>query len=280
MRGQLSLTSGVVIPWRQLVLLSGFAIVSILVYPVEPLAAAGPAETVEKRTIVVVTGDDDGGLDLVSDSGDLVGLDLPHFKASRGYLGVVLVDHGVMVSRVSDESPARLAGIQVGDIISAIDDDKIEASGQILRSIGVHSTGDTVTLDIWRNGNLLKVPATLTEIDRPQVDVGALVQSAQIVGAKRLHHDRTARSSEAPHDSYKFRWRSDGAGPHQIIEIRPENFDAAMKDLEKFIVSPAFKDQLRLIQKNRGDLTKRIAELEKRLQEMEEELQKMPTTAP
>ena len=81
-------------------------------------------------------------------------------------------------------------------------------------------------------------------------------------------------------NAYSFRWKSDGAGPHQVIEIHPENFKEAIKDLEKHIGSPEFKQRLRLMQSGRGDLTKRLAELEKRLQEMEEELRKLPREDP
>lgn len=79
------------------------------------------------------------------------------------------VSYGVMVLRgqnanqvaVVPKSPAAEAGIQEGDIIFAIDDMSLEAQS-LSRVLQTYDVGDTVTLRVWRNGEELTLPATLT----------------------------------------------------------------------------------------------------------------------
>jgi serine protease Do len=72
---------------------------------------------------------------------------------------------GVRVSRVLGGSAAK-AGLQVGDIITAIDDNAIEASqptdGELFATmIRQYKIGTQVTLKVMRNGRELTVPVTL-----------------------------------------------------------------------------------------------------------------------
>lgn len=72
-------------------------------------------------------------------------------------------DVGVMVSKVVDDSPAQRAGIQVGDIITLVDSEEVASAGALSHAIGGHEEGDTVTLEIWRDGAVQRLSATLEE---------------------------------------------------------------------------------------------------------------------
>ncbi|MEE8368655.1 MAG: PDZ domain-containing protein [Thermoanaerobaculia bacterium] len=249
-----------------------------------------------RRAIVVVTGDDIEDLQVLGGAdGRFSSFGAFQFKLSRGYLGVGLLeltpelrrhfgvgdDLGVMISSVAEDSPAMEFGIKVGDIITAIDDKRIDTTSQVVRHIGVHGDGDSVTLKIWREGRLMKLPVTLTRVDRPQVDIARLAQRAlQMVAGEAKKSASSATSPKVHRKAYKFSWNSDGAGPHQVIEILPENFKEAMQDLEERIGRPEFREQLLMMQEHRGDLNKRIAALEKSLQEMAEELHNLSSENP
>ncbi|MCU1266275.1 MAG: trypsin-like serine protease with C-terminal domain [Acidobacteria bacterium] len=57
---------------------------------------------------------------------------------------------GVLVTSVSDNSPAAKAGIKAGDVITGIDGEKVESSGDLSRAINKQKDGE-VTLTIMRD---------------------------------------------------------------------------------------------------------------------------------
>lgn len=84
----------------------------------------------------------------------------------RAYLGVSLedTDDGVTINFVSDNSPAAEAGLQEGDIITAINETTIEASIDAVNLIRELEPGESVTLNITRDGEAMTVEATLGSI--------------------------------------------------------------------------------------------------------------------
>jgi membrane-associated protease RseP (regulator of RpoE activity) len=76
-------------------------------------------------------------------------------KQLADYFGVT-DGKGVLVTSVSEDSPAARAGIKAGDVITAIDGEKIEGSGDLSRAINKQQDGD-VTLTIIRD----KSPRTI-----------------------------------------------------------------------------------------------------------------------
>src|SRR3954462_12243097 len=70
-------------------------------------------------------------------------------KQLAEYFGV---QEGVLITSVSDDSPAAKAGLRAGDVITAIDGDKVSSPGDITRTLGKKETGD-VTLTVVRDHN-------------------------------------------------------------------------------------------------------------------------------
>ncbi len=69
---------------------------------------------------------------------------------------------GVYVTQVSPESPASLAGLKAGDIITAIDDTEISSMEELQDVIEEHSVGDKVTLSVTRSEKGKTETGTLT----------------------------------------------------------------------------------------------------------------------
>jgi len=70
---------------------------------------------------------------------------------------------GVLISAVTPDSAADLAGIEVGDIIVALDDEEV-TSLEILRfALRDHRAGDTTTISVWRQGEILDLTITFDE---------------------------------------------------------------------------------------------------------------------
>jgi predicted metalloprotease with PDZ domain len=86
--------------------------------------------------------------------------------AGKALLGVITEKKeaaGVTVRDVSKGSPADKAGIKKGDIITAIDADKIQEPQDLFEKIGTHDPGDKVTVTYLRNSKENKVTVTLDE---------------------------------------------------------------------------------------------------------------------
>ena len=87
-------------------------------------------------------------------------------RGGKALLGVITEKKeaaGVTVREVSKGSPAAKAGIQQGDIITAVDADKILEPQDLFEKIGAHDPGDKVTVTYLRNKKENKVSITLDE---------------------------------------------------------------------------------------------------------------------
>jgi putative serine protease PepD len=86
--------------------------------------------------------------------------------AAAGYLGVRTTDpddgsRGATVVSVEAGSPAAAAGIQDGDLITAVAGKGIDGASSLGSAIRAHRPGDTVELTVVRNGQVRTVRATL-----------------------------------------------------------------------------------------------------------------------
>jgi len=69
---------------------------------------------------------------------------------------------GVLVTSVMDDSPAAKAGLKAGDVITAIDGEKVEDAGDLAQGINKKKDGD-VTLTVIRNKNQRTITVTPKE---------------------------------------------------------------------------------------------------------------------
>ena len=86
----------------------------------------------------------------------------------EGFLGVELNDRsdggqGALITSVDDESPAAGAGVEVGDVVIAIDDSAIDGSAGVIAAIRDHSPGDAITVTVVRDGEERTLDVTLVE---------------------------------------------------------------------------------------------------------------------
>lgn len=84
------------------------------------------------------------------------------------------VSDGVLIVNVARGSGAAAAGlrglqqtemgdIELGDIIVGVDNDKVANSDDLFRVLDRHQIGETVQVQIWRDGRRTSVPVRLTE---------------------------------------------------------------------------------------------------------------------
>jgi S1-C subfamily serine protease len=85
-----------------------------------------------------------------------------------GFLGVVLTDRvdgglGALVADVTPGSPAADAGLRIGDVVVAVDDQPINGSGGLVGVIRDHQPGDEVSIVAVRDGTEVTATATLVD---------------------------------------------------------------------------------------------------------------------
>jgi serine protease Do len=106
-------------------------------------------------------------------------------KVQRAALGIAINDasptdaayvglkeiRGVKVEDLPDDSPAKAAGIEAGDVIIAVDGKQIDYTSQLQQDIGFRRPGETVKVTVARKGGVTKTfSIKLTELkDTPQV---------------------------------------------------------------------------------------------------------------
>ncbi|WP_333789270.1 S1C family serine protease [Parolsenella catena] len=71
------------------------------------------------------------------------------------------VNQGAYVAELADDGPAAQAGIQKGDVITALDDEEITSSDALVLAVRSHSVGDTVTVTLMRGSRQIQVQVTL-----------------------------------------------------------------------------------------------------------------------
>ena len=63
---------------------------------------------------------------------------------------------GVYISEVNEGSPANIAGLEAGDVITKLDDNEIETMEQLTRQLFLYEPGDQVTLTVFRDGKSIE----------------------------------------------------------------------------------------------------------------------------
>lgn len=96
----------------------------------------------------------------------LSGLDGNHFFAMGGnkaVLGISMenAEGGAKVTEVTKESAAEKAGLKAGDIITKIDDNKIDANHSITEAIKGKKPGEKISITVLRDGKEQKLSAEL-----------------------------------------------------------------------------------------------------------------------
>ncbi len=96
-------------------------------------------------------------------------------KVSRGYLGATLGTitpelapqfglkdaKGALVDSVADNGPAKKAGLQMGDVITAIDGKSVKGSDDLTMDVIAMSPGSSAKLDVMRNGKPMQLTVAL-----------------------------------------------------------------------------------------------------------------------
>jgi serine protease Do len=108
-----------------------------------------------------------GGDIIINDDGDdNFDMIVPNqAKTNQAFLGVVTeqTEQGAKVNQVSEESPAAKAGLKEGDIITKVNDIKIDGPASLYDAIGKYKPEDKVTISYIRSGKTNTLVASLAK---------------------------------------------------------------------------------------------------------------------
>ena len=103
-------------------------------------------------------------------------------KQLADYFGVT---EGVLVTSVTDDSPAAKAGIKAGDVITGVDGEKVDSAGDLARAINKKKEGD-VTLTIVRDKSQRSIRVTPKEGAATLVHPGTVSQGGRTIVVPRI----------------------------------------------------------------------------------------------
>ena len=103
---------------------------------------------------------------------------LKNGKVTRAWLGVSIQPvtqdiakafhlsetYGALIGQVTKDSPAAKSGLEAGDIVLAVDGQRIDDSRSLQLKIGSLRPGTTAKLTVFRNGARREIPVTLGEM--------------------------------------------------------------------------------------------------------------------
>ena len=121
--------------------------------PAADLAAATPIDTVRRVAAQVIEHGRARHVWLGIEGADL---DAPAAMRMR-------LPGGAEVNRIVEDGPAAVAGLQVGDVVTRVDDSAIGSMSDLIAALRPHVPGDVVRLSVRRGDERLVLEVTLTE---------------------------------------------------------------------------------------------------------------------
>ncbi len=107
------------------------------------------------------------------------------YVTGRAYMGITAVTvtsstaqyynmaEGAYIYAVDETACAAKAGLKVGDIVTAMDGEAVTSSSDLVTMVRRHKAGDTVTMDVYRNGDTVQLTITFDEKKQESNETGS-----------------------------------------------------------------------------------------------------------
>jgi serine protease Do len=92
-----------------------------------------------------------------------LGLFAVSLRPQLAYVYDLPVERGALIKRVEPGGPADRAGLEEGDVVTAIDKQPVKDLHDLHAGMARRKAGDIVTLHVWRNGQTLTLTPSLEE---------------------------------------------------------------------------------------------------------------------
>ena len=109
------------------------------------------------------------------------------------------VPAGAEVQAILDGSGADKGGLQVGDIITAVNGTEVADTSALQEAVKDNKAGDTVTFSVYRDGNTVEVPVTLDEENQER-------EAAMDELYEQYQEQQQAQQQQQPQNGGSFFW--------------------------------------------------------------------------
>ncbi|MBM4220905.1 MAG: Do family serine endopeptidase [Gammaproteobacteria bacterium] len=128
----------------------------------------------------------------------LLGVSISDFNAdSAKAFGIEGTAEGALVQEVVDGSAAETAGIMVGDVIVSVDGQRIKSASDLRNTIGLKRSGDSVRVDVVREGKRRQFITVLSEVSGSAQMDGSEVHPG-LAGAQLGNHEGKGEDFTGP----------------------------------------------------------------------------------
>jgi Do/DeqQ family serine protease len=128
----------------------------------------------------------------------LLGVSISDFNAdSAKAYGVEGTAEGALVQEVVDGSAAEKAGIEVGDVIVSVDGQRIKTASDLRNTVGLKRSGDSVRVEVLRDGKRRQFTAMLSEVSSTARISGQDIHPG-LAGAELANHEGKADQFAGP----------------------------------------------------------------------------------
>ena len=160
-------------------------------------------------------------------------------KMNKALLGVVTAkdEKGAKITTVSKESAAEKAGLKQDDIITKVNDDKIENSADLTKTIGKYAPDEKVKITYIRDGKTKTTDAILTKNNAPKARVFSFNNEDEMPmelpfpPSNELNRFGKMYHNNKPKVGFKIQDIEEGNGV-KILDVAPET-PAAKAGLQK-----------------------------------------------
>ncbi|MEW6609538.1 MAG: DegQ family serine endoprotease [bacterium] len=156
---------------------------------INPGNSGGPlvnirGEVIGINTAIVAGGQGIGFAIPINMAKKIIGDLIEHGKVIRAWLGVYIQEitpelaekfkkaqpkKGVLIATIMPNSPAEKTGLKMGDIILTVEGKEISTPQELQKEILKRKTGDTVKLEVLRDGNILSFEVKLAQLKEEDV---------------------------------------------------------------------------------------------------------------
>jgi len=130
----------------------------------------------------------------------LLGVSISDFSADTAKAYGVDAREGALVQEIVSGSAAEKAGVLVGDVIVAVDGKTVRNAAELRTTIGVKRSGDSVKLDVLRDGKRRTLTTKLDEREAAaeEEQVGAAEVHPGLEGASLANYDGSGGNFNGP----------------------------------------------------------------------------------
>jgi serine protease Do len=145
-------------------------------------------------------------------------------ESNESLLKVYGADHGVMVNRVTADSPGDKAGIKSEDIITAIDGKPVKRSQDVIDMVSDSQVGSTVKMGILRDKKPLTLNVTVGDRTKVWAELYGGAKAASSDSAPEAFEMKFGMSVQPLRASDREQMKLKGSGGVLIASVEPGSF--------------------------------------------------------